>query len=63
MAAVAGHVECVRLLLNAPSVKVAQVTRQVNEKNGNFPLLLAAHQGHVECVRVLLSASGVKAAQ
>ncbi|MBQ3526865.1 MAG: ankyrin repeat domain-containing protein [Akkermansia sp.] len=45
-----GNVECVKLLLNAPGIKV-----NLSDMNGKTPLLCAADKGHTECVKLLLA--------
>ncbi len=49
-----GNVECVKLLLNAPGIKV-----NLSDMNGKTPLLCAADKGHTECVKLLLGDSRI----
>ena len=53
-----GPEECVRLLLDAPGIKVDQDTA-----NGTTPLFIAAEGGHAECVRLLLDPPGIEVHQ
>jgi len=49
--------------LSAVLASEATAPTFVDERNGGFPLLLAAQAGHVECVRLLLRAPGVQVTQ
>ena len=53
-AAIAGHTECVKLLLTAPGIDV-----NIKDRHGNTPLHEAASAGHTECVKLLLTAPGI----
>ncbi|MBQ6942630.1 MAG: ankyrin repeat domain-containing protein, partial [Akkermansia sp.] len=53
-AAVKGHPECVKLLLDAPGIDV----NKANE-NGWSPLMETAKQGLSECMKLLLAAPGI----
>ncbi len=56
-AALSGHIECVKILLNAGAKVNAQ------NKFGYTALIQAAYEGHVECVKILLNAGAEVNAQ